>query len=268
MWKESRSDGVATATFHRPPMNYFTTKDVIDLTELVVSWSDPSVSAVVLAGGVPEKFITHFSAEEILEGLQDPAGLISHGPVRNERVNALFRALNDLPKPVIAGLNGDTMGFGFELALACDFRIGQQGNFRYGLPEIQLGIIPGAGGTQRLAKLLGTGRAMDLILRPRLLTPEEALSEGLLSMVSEDALLSSQELAARLAKLAPVAVAMVKRSIYRGSDLPLASGLTIETDASFRAKVAPEALHWVERYVALPLDERRKWLDRERDFEQ
>lgn len=264
MWEQTTVDGVVVARFGDPPKSYFTEAAVGELAEMVREWADPSVRAIVLAGSVPDIFITHFSAEEILSGLQRPDRLIADGPVRNNRVNAMLQALTELPKPVVVALNGDAMGFGFELALACDVRIGQRGDYRYGLPEVRMGILPGGGGTQRLARIVGIGRAMDLILRARVLTPEEALAHGLVSMVVDDALDSAVALAHRLTDLAPVALAMAKRVLYQGADLSLGPALAMETDASFRSKLAPGALAAIERYVALPTDERRDWLDSER----
>lgn len=264
MWVQTSDDGVVVATFGDPPRSYFTEAAVGELAEMVREWADPGVRAIVLAGSVPGIFITHFSAEEILSGLRRPDRLIADGPVRNNRVNAMLQALTELPKPVVVALNGDAMGFGFELALACDIRIGQRGDHRYGLPEVRMGILPGGGGTQRLARMVGIGRAMDLILRARVLTPEEALAHGLVSMVVDDALDSAVALAHRLTELAPVALAMAKRVLYQGADLSIGAALAIETDGSFRSKLAPGALAAIERYVSLPEDQRRDWLDSER----
>ena len=97
----------------------------------------------------------------------------------------LALALEALPLPTVAAINGSAAGGGFELALACDFRLACAGEHRLGLPETSVGIIPGAGGTQRMARLLGTAAALDLVLHAALLTPEEALARGLVHRVFE-----------------------------------------------------------------------------------
>jgi enoyl-CoA hydratase len=159
-------------------------------------------------------------------------------------------------------MRGDTMGFGYELALACDFRIAQRGDFRIGLPEVRMGIIPGAGGSQRLARLVGTARALDLIMRARVLKPEEALELGLVNEVADDAQERALSLAREFASLPPVAVAMAKTAVYGGRDVDMHSALRVERDASYRAKLAPEATKAMTEYLDLPLDARRAWIDR------
>jgi enoyl-CoA hydratase/carnithine racemase len=261
LWRVKRSDGVVVARFGDPPMSYLTGPALGELEELVAAWADPEVRAVVIAGSVPGRFITHFSVEEILAGQPTMA---ERGPELNYRVHALFGALADLGKPVIGAMNGDTMGAGLELALSCDIRIGEHGDYRYGLPEVRLGLIPGGTGTQRLARLVGRGQALEMILGARLLTPEEALARGVVGSLADDALAAAEDLAAELAALPPAAMAAAKRVIHQASDLPLAAALRMEADASFRAKVSPQATAAMERYVALDPAARRDYLDRGR----
>ena len=149
MWHEEHLGGVVTATYRHPPMNYFTDEAVEQLDRLIDGWAAHAVAAVVLAGGEPGRFITHFDVDAILRNQAEPDAIVD-APRRSRRVQAVLRRLSELPKPVIAALNGDAMGFGFELALASDLRIGQRGDHRYGLPEVRLGIIPGGSGTVRL----------------------------------------------------------------------------------------------------------------------
>ena len=249
------------AAYDQEPLNYYTEDALEDLEGVISRSAAPDVRALVLCGGRRGTFITHFSAEQILAGLRSPAGLIAQGPVRNNRVTAITRALTDLPIPVIAAMNGDTMGFGLELSLACDLRIGEHGDYRYGLPEVRLGIIPGGGGTQRLSRIVGRAAALDLVLRSRLLRPEEALARGIVHEVVTDSVARAIEIGQEMAALAPIAVAMAKRAIHEGTDLPLSAGLALETDSSFRAKLQPDAVVPLEEYVALPLEHRRDWLE-------
>jgi enoyl-CoA hydratase/carnithine racemase len=256
-WDVTVSDGVLVARYRNPPLNYLTGVALGRLAELVEQWADPEVRAFVLAGGEPGTFITHFSVEELLAGQERMA---SRGPELNYRVHATFQALNDLAKPVICALNGDTMGVGFELALSCDLRIGERGDYRYGLPEVRLGLIPGGTGTQRLTRLIGQGAALNLLMRARVVPPQEALELGLVHELADDAVAAATELAGRLAEFPPTALATVKRIVYQAGDLPLPTALRMEADASFRAKVSPESTAAMERYLALPLESRRDWL--------
>jgi enoyl-CoA hydratase len=260
MWDETRHGPVAVATFRNPPMNYHTDAAVEQLDELISGWASEDVRAVVLGGGTPGKFITHFDVDAILRNQEAPDPIVD-APRRSIRVQTVLSRLTTLPKPVIAALNGDTMGFGFELSLSCDLRIGERGDYRYGLPEVRLGIIPGGSGTTRMTRLLGTARALDLIIRARVLTPDDALDLGLVHELADDGLEAAMAIAADVAALPPLAVAMAKKVIYDGSDLPLDIALKIETEGSFRSKQSPEAATPMMEYLSLPLERRRAWLE-------
>lgn len=260
MWTETREGPVAVARFARPPMSYFTDADVEQLDGLIDEWASPDVRAIVLAGGVPGKFITHFDVDSILLKQTEPESPVD-APRRSRRVHALTRRLNELPKPVIAALNGDAMGWGCELALATDVRIGERGDHRYGLIEVRLGIVPGGSGLTRMARLLGPGRALRLGMGAKALTPEEALRCGLIEELADDAVAAATSLAARMAQLPPTAVAMAKRIVYQTAGLPLPVALDFELESAYRAKQSPEAAEALRTYLALPLDERRDYLD-------
>jgi enoyl-CoA hydratase len=263
MWDVSSDGPVTIATYSDPPMSYFTDAAVEQLAKLIDEWPRSDSRVIVLTGGVPGRFITHFDVDQLLRTQEQPDPVFE-APRRSRRVQAVLRRLNDLPQPVIAALNGDAMGFGFELALAADFRIAQRGDFRLGLPEVRLGLFPGGSGLTRMAKLIGVARALDLILRARILTPEEAVAFGIVNELADDALDVAVGLAQRLAELPTIAVAMAKRAVYQGIDLPLDHALTLEAEASFRLKQSPDIMEPMREYLALPLDERRAWLDRER----
>jgi enoyl-CoA hydratase len=141
----------------------------------------------------------------------------------------IFNTLAALPFPTIAAINGFALGGGLELALACDLRVASD-KARLGLPEVGLGLIPGYGGTQRLPRLIGTGRAMDLIFTGRHVMADEALQLGLVNRVSEDVLGTAKELAQQMLKNAPVSLGLAKEAIMRGSDVTLPQGLEIEAD--------------------------------------
>lgn len=142
-----------------------------------------------------------------------------------------LKSLEDLWKPVICAINGYALGGGCELAMACDIRIATRRS-RFGQPETSLSIIPGAGGTQRLPRLIGVGRAKELIYTGRIITAEEALSMGLVNQVTEDArdavMAAAEEMAGTIMKKGPVAVTMAKMAIHAGMDTDLSTGLLFE----------------------------------------
>lgn len=252
---------MVVAAHDNPPMNYLTSAGLRELSRLIDTWRSRSVRSVVLTSAHHGRFITHYSVEELLASTADRDAVIRTGRFRHDAYHAILQRLSDLEKPIIAAMNGDTMGGGFELSLACDIRVGQRGDYRYGLPETRLGIIPGGSGTQRLARLIGAGNAVEFCLRGRIVSPERALEIGLVHEVADDAREHATELARELAAMPPVALAMVKRSVYAGSELPLAGGLVVERDACFVTRLTDDAIRAMEAYVALPLDERRDWLE-------
>lgn len=260
--RDAEHEGVVVASYRHPPMSYFCAEGTAELRALCEQWRSPDVRAVVLCGGIPGKFITHYSVEELGALAGRPELLRSLGTSLCHAYHELLRGVRDLPKPILAALNGDTMGGGFELALACDLRIGQSGDFRYGLPEALLGILPGGGGTQRLARLLGSGRALDFLLRGRVCPPEEALALGLVHEVAPDARARAVELARELAGLSPVAMAEIKRCVYQGSEVHLEAGLEIEAQAFVETLQSQEARDAMREYVAVPPEERREFLER------
>jgi enoyl-CoA hydratase/carnithine racemase len=143
-----------------------------------------------------------------------------------------FSELEKLPKPVIAAINGVALGGGTELALACDLRV-LSASAQMGLTETSLGIIPGAGGTQRLPRLIGKGKAKELIFTARRVQPEEALAIGLVNRVvpAEDVMDAAMQLAEEIAANAPIALAQAKYAIDFGLEADLATGLAIESNA-------------------------------------
>jgi len=262
LWATHEEDGVVVARYANAPMNYFCAEGTGELGQLVSAWRASHVRAVVLTGGIPEKFITHYSVEELLALAEDHEALATVGTALNHGYHELLRSLRDLPKVVIAAMSGDTMGGGFELALSCDIRIAAEGDHRYGLPEVSLGILPGGCGTQRLSRLIGAGRAIDFILRGRVCRPAEALAMGLVHELAPDAERRALELARGLASLSPVAVAEIKRAVYQGAETHLEGGLEIEADAFLRTMQSDEGVETMREYVALPFEDRRDWIER------
>ena len=260
MWKTKTSGAVVVATYHNPPMNYFCAEGVAELGELIEQWRDPAIRAIVLCGGTGGGFITHYSVEELLSLAEDREAMRIIGTSITRGYHALLLALRDLPKVIIAAMNGNTMGGGFELSLACDIRVGQTGDHRYGLPEARLGILPGGSGTQRLSRLIGAGRAIEFILRGRVVAPETALSLGLIHELADDALGHAEAIAAEVAALPPMSVACIKRAVYAGSDTHLAAGLEIESSAFLETMESDDGRLAMKTYTDQPYDKRRDWL--------
>jgi enoyl-CoA hydratase len=141
----------------------------------------------------------------------------------------VMHQISSLPIPVIAAINGFALGGGLELALACDIRVASP-LARLGLPEVSLGLIPGFGGTQRLSRLIGMGRALDMMLTARQVKAEEALMMGLVNYVADDPLMKAREVAEQILKNAPIALSLVKEAVRRGLDTTLEGGMEIEAD--------------------------------------
>src|SRR4029434_11151869 len=181
-----------------------------ELVELIEKWKSPDVRVVILTGGMPGKFITHYSVEELLAYASSRDAMRDGGIALTAGYHKMLDDLRALPKPVIVAMNGDTMGGGFELSLSCDIRIGAKGDHRFGLPEVKLGILPGGSGTQKITRLVGLAKAIEFVLRSRVVRPEEALSLGLVHEIADDALARAREIGAEMAALPPLAMALAK----------------------------------------------------------
>ena len=264
LWSITEDRGVLVASYHNPPMNYFIAEGAVELGSLIDRCGSPDVRVLILTGGEKGRFITHYSVEELVDLAADREALAKLGTGLNTGYYALLQRLRDLPKPVIVAMNGDTMGGGFELSLACDIRIFARGDHRVGLPETRLGIIPGGSGTQALSRLIGAGRAVEFILRGRVVGPEEALTLNLVHELADDALERALQIAHDLASQAPAALAMAKKAVYQGSDMPLAQGLLVEAEASISVIGSDDGFAKMKEYLSQPLSKRRDWLDRAR----
>jgi 2-oxoglutaroyl-CoA hydrolase len=181
--------------------------------------ADDAVRAIVVTGAGDKAFSAGGDIKAFLD--RDPAGL--------SRLAWNVAAPERCSKPVIAKLRGFVLGVGFELAMAADFRVAAE-DVQLGLPEIRLGMIPGSGGTQRLARIAGLGRAKDMILRGRRISAEEALRYGIVTEVhpAEELDAAVDTLADELRALSPLALAMGKRVLNHAYEAPLGSGLEIE----------------------------------------
>ncbi|HEV2165640.1 MAG TPA: enoyl-CoA hydratase-related protein [Thermoplasmata archaeon] len=231
--RKSDGDGVEIVTIRNPPVNALSKRVLADLDRVVGEVaSDPGARAVVLTGEG-----TYFSAGA---DLKEVAGIDASGArTLLETGQRLFSRISSLPPPVVAAINGLAVGGGLELALACDLRICGDAA-KLGAPEVNYGLMPAYGGTQRLARLVGPAKAREIIFTGSLIPAAEALRIGLVnrSVPSGQELRAARDLAHAIAQRAPRAVAAAKRAIASGQDRPLEEGLAIEA-AEFLEHVLP-----------------------------
>ncbi|SFR04560.1 enoyl-CoA hydratase/isomerase family protein [Desulfoscipio geothermicus] len=215
---------VSRVTLNRPKVLNALNSEVFDEIgrAMDLAAADDGVHAVVITGG--EKVFA--AGADIAEmATADPVSVYKFG----ETAQGALNKVENLPKPVIAAINGYALGGGCELALACDIRIAGE-SAKIGLPEINLGIFPGAGGTQRLPRLVGAARAKELMFTGDMIDAARAEKIGLVNQVVPDGevLSTAVKLAARMAQKGAVAMAMLKTAINQGLATDLASGLNIE----------------------------------------
>jgi enoyl-CoA hydratase/carnithine racemase len=157
--------------------------------------------------------------------------------------------LERTPKIIIAALNGHCVGGGLEIAMACDLRFMRAGG-KIGLPEVTLGVLPGTGGTQRLPRLVGKGRAIDLMITGRVISPEEAKDIGLVNEVTEgDALEFAKEYAAKLNQGATKAMGLIKTAVQEGTEMSLNNGLALERELQNRLFVTEDAQEGLQAFI-------------------
>ena len=250
---ERRDDGVAVVTLDNGKVNALSVEVLTQLDLIASELADRTPRAVVVTGNA-KVFAAGADITQFAErGGEDPFALSP--PRRVGEIGAAFlRALNAvaaLPCPTIAAVAGVALGGGCELALACDFRVAGTSS-RFGQPEILLGIIPGGGGTQRLARLIGPSHAKDLVFSGRTVGADEALLIGLVDRVVEpDAVLDTAiEWALTWAKGPRHALALAKSAIDCGLDVTLHEGLLIEQDRFVQSFTTPDAAVGVRSFLA------------------
>ena len=220
-------DHIGTITLDRPPANSYDRAFIEELGAAIEQLSEDADARVIVVRSSSDKF---FSAGADVKNFAD-----SDPDTNNEMVRLAHQVFNrfaQVPKLSIAAINGHALGGGYEIALACDVRIAAEGRYRIGLPEVTLGLLPGTGGTQRLPRLIGRGRALLLMATGTSVTPHEAEGLGMVDrLVPADELDAHvQEVATTIAKGAPLAIAATKRAVYDGADRPLAEGLQVELE--------------------------------------
>ena len=237
---------VAHLTLVNPPLNLVTRELLVELgaaLDVLETAAPTDVRAVVVTGDGDRAFSAGSHVREF-ESQRGPDGRERHA-LESGTADRLAR----LPMPTIAAIEGNALGGGLELALCCDIRVASETS-RLGLPEVRLAVTPGAGGTQRLPRVVGAARAKELILTGRVLTAAEAERIGLVSRVvpSGQARVTADEIAAEIAARGPVAVREAKRLIDLASDADLVTGLAAELDASDRVFATDDMLEGAEAF--------------------
>ena len=277
---EPAGERVALATIENPPHGLMDDGVVDGLERLVErAESDPELTGVVLTGAHPERFVAHYDVAELLAAARASpsvgpatarASLTAVGALRRlpgasealartpaagldaaERFGEVLLRFNRAGAVMVAAINGSAMGGGCELALACDVRLMAEGPFLIGQPEILFGFPPGGGGTQRLARLLGSARALRLCLEGEPLDPDGAHALGLVDEVVEPDQLVDRALAVagRLARRPKAGIAGVKRAVYLGGSQSLPAGLREERAEFLAAIVSEDAERAMAAYV-------------------
>jgi enoyl-CoA hydratase len=259
-FETDRRGRVLVVRIDNPPHNFMTGEMVRELSDLFGSLrGDRSVGAVVITGKPEHLYITHYDVGEILAsveraGIAAPpwltsvvlriAGAVRRVPGLRElagrtplaavfelyRIHDLFLSMNRSDKVFIAAINGPATGGGCEISIACDMRVMADAAIAIGLPEMTVDFNPGAGGTQRLPRLVGTGRALAMMLEGRTIGPREALDYGLVQAVvpPEQVEGAAVRIGERLARRSPEAIRSLKRAVYEGGSRPLHRGLAVE----------------------------------------
>ena len=227
---------IVTCYLSNPPTHTLTAEGVIEIHKFLdIMEAKKDLRVLAFTGDGDEVFIKHYEVGELAETAEKNLNKtqVNSDPKELHGFHRMLLRLRDLDAIVIAGINGNTAGGGCEFSLGCDLRIMSDGDYKIGLPETSVGILPGGGGTQRLARLIGASRALDLILHARLLTPHEAESYGIINKIiphknfHEGLNHYCQDLANR----APIALSQVKKIIHKGLDMTLEEGLLLEQKA-------------------------------------
>jgi enoyl-CoA hydratase/carnithine racemase len=240
-------DGVALIHLNRPPANSYNRAFLDDLNAAVdrVRW-DGDIGGAVLVSDLAPRF---FSAGADISNFKNST--------QQQRVMTVLHAQEILlkiertPKIVVAAIGGHALGGGFEIALACDLRFAAEGDYRLGLPEVTLGLLPGNGGTQRLSRLIGGSRALDMMLSGQPVGPTRALELGMVDRIfaAERLVDEAVEYVAKLAKGPSLAIGNIKIATRLGADLPLDGALALEREAVWRLFMSEDAAEGLSAFA-------------------
>ena len=233
-------------TLNRPPANSYEINFMQDLDAAIdAAAADEAVKAVLMVS----------ASEKFFCGGADIKAFLANSPAANvEMVTFAHQALAKIatiPKVFIAVINGHAMGGGLEMALACDLRIAGDGKFLLALPEATLGLLPGNGGTQRLPRLIGANKALELMLTGQTISPQTALELGIVNKLfpPETVLEEAKAYALKLATGPTLALGHIKRCVYEGMQLPLAEGLALERELVAELFASQDAQEGLSAFV-------------------
>jgi enoyl-CoA hydratase/carnithine racemase len=235
------SDRIGTITLDNPPANSYDLGVMSEFSQAVEDAIASDVGVVIVRSASEKFFSAGADVKKFLDG--DVEGNMEM--IRTSQ--AAFKRIAEARQVFIAHIGGHALGGGLEIALACDIRLANEGTYKLGTPEVTLGLLPGNGGTQRLPRLIGPSRAMELLLTGRTFSPGDALQMGLVSAVypADEADQAVRAVAERLAHGAPLALAAIKRCVHEGGQLPLDEGLALEArlvEQLFRSQDANEGM--------------------------
>jgi enoyl-CoA hydratase len=237
--------GIALVTINRPDkrnaLNAVVRREIVEALDQLRA--DRDVRVVVLTGADDRAFIAGADITEFAERTATEQRAAMTG-------RRLFEEIASFPRPTIAMINGFALGGGCEVALACDLRVATR-SARLGQPEIRLGLLPGGGGTQRLPRLVGPGRAMRLILTGEIIDATEAERIGLVDWVVEDGSLreKTMEIATTIAAFSPVALELAKTAVRTAMETPLSAGLAHERDLFIAAFASEDRAEGVRAFL-------------------
>ena len=241
-----KNDGVGYIEIHKPKANTYDLEMMTELDQAIEEVRfDDEVKVIVLTSTVPGFFSAGADIEMLKRSAPDYKAMFCL------HCQETLNKFAETPKVVIAAIPGHCVGGGLEIALACDLRMMARDSGRIGLPEVTLGVLPGTGGTQRLPRLIGTSRAIDLMITGRLISPDEALAMGLLNYVfpKETFAQDVQEFARKLAHGPNRAVSLIKRSVVEGVEMPLGAGLALERELQNRLFITEDAKEGIGAFL-------------------
>lgn len=243
-----RTGAVTTVFFNKPPMNTLD-KDLYPELHAVCEEvdADESVRAVVFASKIPGVFVAGADIKEMTTYVFEESWI-------DNRISTVHRALNrveDIQKPTVVAIDGHALGGGCEFSLCVDFRFMSRGKPLIGLPEISIGIIPGGGGTQRLPRIVGYGRATEIILAGGKMHADEAEHIGLITRACDEGttLSEAQAYGEKLAAQAPIAARMAKAALHQSIGLDREDGLRVEREHCLRAVMSQDAREGFSAFV-------------------
>lgn len=243
-WNVQVVDRVALVTINNPPANALSKSVIAQLNELLDQWeNDEQIKAIVLTGE-GRFFIAGADIKEFTQLQSEDAAAMS------KQGQQVFDRVEKFPKPIIAAINGACLGGGLELAMACHIRLAAA-DARLGLPELNLGLIPGYGGTQRLPRLVGRGKATQLILTSEMISGEEAHRIGLVDVIYpvEQLVDEAKKLAEAIAQKSAVTIKLALKAIHAREELSLSEGLDYEAKLFGEAFAAEDVKEGVAAFL-------------------